>query len=97
MVYTGVEVEVVDFKPEVPKKKKVNVEISKPDSQGFFDITFSEKIRMPTNFTDWDWVNEGTQKLLIEYLPSETTQTFIYDQDLQVNLEWRVVDVNETI
>lgn len=38
-----------------------------------FDITFSEKIRMPKNFTEWNWANEGAQKLLIEFLPSETT------------------------
>ena len=53
--------------------------ISEPNSQFAFDITFSKTVRMPANITMWQDDNEGTDKLLLEYRPSEDTQTVMYD------------------
>ena len=33
--------------------------------------------------------------LNIDFLPSEETQTFMYDQDIDVKIRWKVLSVTE--
>lgn len=45
---------------------------------------------MLSNCTEWSNANEGAESLSIEYLPTEETQTFIYDQGIEVYLNWHI-------
>lgn len=85
--------EEIIFEKEL-KPKIVTVVVSQPNPAGFFEIDFSDKIRVLKNCTDWDWQNEGADKLKIEYEPSETTKTYMYDMDLEVIMQWEVIAVN---
>ena len=49
------------------KPKIVTVKVSQPDPAGFFEIDFSQSIKVLKNCTDWEWQNEGADKLMIEY------------------------------
>ena len=74
------------------EKKKVMVTIDPPDRLRIFTIRFSEKIYMISNCTEWSQQNEGVDKLLIEYYPSEETLTILYDEDIEQYLtNWMVV------
>ena len=72
----------------------VYVEIFPPDEYQNFKVRFSRDIALPTNCSHWSNLNEGKKRLQVEYLPSENTQTILYDQDLQIFLNWEVVKVH---
>lgn len=71
-------------------QKLVTVVIQPPDIEGFFNVVFSQPIRLAANCTKWSNENEGADKLLIEYLPTEATKNFMYDWDIQVQMKWHV-------
>ena len=64
--------------------------IGQPDKDAILNIDFSEAIRVPSNCTIWDWANEGTDRLKVEYQPSEETITLMYDRDLENRLTWTI-------
>ena len=52
-------------------------------------------MRLIKNCTEWTSENEGADMLNIDFLPSEETQTFMYDQDIDVKIRWKVLSVTE--
>jgi len=61
-----------------------------------FFITFEPSIRLPLSCLNWSSANEGANRILIDFEPSEETLTLVYDQDLQADFSWIVIDVNIT-
>ena len=64
------------------------------DNRGF-NIKFNKGVRLPKNCTDWTSENEGVEMLRTDFLPSEETLTFMYDQDIDVKVRWKVASANE--
>ena len=83
------------LEPEEESKELIKVKIDEPDAEGNFNVKFNRDIRLPTNFTQWTSENEGADKLQVEYLPSEETQTFMYDLGIEVKMRWKVVDLDK--
>ena len=79
---------------ETATQELVVMTIEPPDAQGYLWIKFDKNILLPGNCTKWSSENEGSKRILTEYLPSEDTLTFMYDQDVVVKMEWKVVEVN---
>lgn len=72
------------------KSELIKVVIQAPDKDGFFNVLFSRPVRLAANCTKWSYENEGAEKLLIEYVPTNATLTFMYDWDLEVEMKWHV-------
>ena len=79
--------------------KIIRVKIDKPDYLGEFNIYFrnkvglSEHIALPRNCSLWTNNNEGNDRLKIVFQPSEETLTYLYDQDLEIKMNWSIVEV----
>ena len=44
-----------------------------PDEKGVMSIVFSEELRFEGSILDWTSQNEGSDKLEIDYIPSQDT------------------------
>lgn len=64
-----------------------------PDLEYNTMVRFSKFIKLPSNATEWTHANEGKQRMNITYHASEETLTILYDQDLSIDLSWKVVEV----
>ena len=81
--------------PKPKRKEEIAVTISSPDAQGIFAIQMSKAIRLPKNYTEWTEKNEGSEKIKIEYMPTEETLTYLYDVDIEVNMHWKVIQAEK--
>ena len=43
------------------------------------NVLFSDYIKIPSNSTEWSSQNEGVDRINIELIKSEATQTLVYD------------------
>ena len=75
------------------KFESIKVYIDTLDYKGLMDVRFSRHIRLPSNMTDWTNTNLGNQRINIEFLKSENTQSFEYDTDTSIIMAWKVYDV----
>ena len=87
-----------------PIKKKENpriiwAKVDSPNYLGEFNVTFvdekqrSDFIKLPRNCSLWTNRNEGKDRINITYIPSEKTLTYLYDQNLEIVMDWKVVHV----
>ena len=49
------------------------------DAEGFLWIKFDKDVRLPANCTEWNSTNEGAERVLTEYKPSNDTLDYMYD------------------
>ena len=50
---------------------------------------------MAGNFSEYTKLNEGAKQIYIEYVPTEETLTHMYDQDLEVIMNWKVQKIKQ--
>ena len=60
-------------------REAVNVIVDAPNESGIFLTKLSKAIHFSLNYTLWNSENEGTERFAIEYIPSEETETILYD------------------
>ena len=88
----------------MPIKKEGNsriiwVKVESPDYLGEFNVTFvddkgrSDYIKLHRNCSLWTSKNEGKDRINITYIPSERTKTYLYDQSLKIEMDWKVIHV----
>ena len=58
------------------------------------DLSFSKYIKLPGNLTKWTSENEGANRIEIEMVQSESTKWMLDDQDLSLEMSWKVDSVN---
>lgn len=81
-------------KKEVKRRFEViSIFVDPPDPEYNVIVRFSKYIKLPSNVTEWNHLNEGNDRLNITYITCEETQTVLYDQDLTIDLAWKVVDI----
>ena len=71
----------------------MRVRISEADADYNFAVSFSSGIRLPANCSYWDYRNEGVERLLVDYRPSQETQTILYDEDKELYMRWHVTSI----
>ena len=71
----------------------ISVTVSEVSIIGEFNIIFGSAIHLLKNCTDWDAENEGSNRINIEMLTSNSTGIVLDEQDLTLTLAWHVVDV----
>ena len=72
---------------------EIRVFVDEPDALYYqFYVRFSQPIQLPKNATEWDINNEGSKRMNITYVASEETLTLLYDQDLDMNFSWNVIE-----
>ncbi len=76
--------------PEKIEDKTVTVDISNSDSQGRLRLDFSQRVRLPANYTLWTSENEGRERLEIKYLPNEETIESVIDENRDLSYKWSV-------
>ena len=57
--------------------RTVTVRIEEPSPTGLMEINFSDYISLPANISQWNSTNDGHDRLSINYLPNEKTQTIV--------------------
>ena len=85
-----------DFKGKKEVKRRfevIRIFVDQPDPEYNVIVRFSKYIKLPHNITEWNHLNEGNDRLNITYITCEETQTVLYDQDLSIDLAWKVVDI----
>jgi len=65
-------------------KEQIKVSVAPAKEDNNFQIHFSREVVLPTDCSQWSNNNEGKDRLKVVYLPSEETQTILYDQDLEI-------------
>ena len=71
----------------------ISVTVSEVSIIGEFNIIFGSAVHLLKNCTDWDAENEGSNRINIEMLTSNSTGIVLDEQDLTLTLAWHVVDV----
>ena len=71
----------------------ISVTVSEVSIIGEFNIIFGSAIHLLNNCTDWNVENEGSNRINIEMLTSNSTGIVLDEQDLTLTLAWHVVDV----
>ena len=70
--------------------EKLSVDVEEPSIDGLIKLLFTRQVAVISNLTDWTDENEGADNILIQLDLSDETNTKLYDQDLKIDLSWRV-------
>ena len=73
--------------------EKLSVEVKEPSIDGFIKLLFTRQVAVISNLTDWSSENEGAENILIQLDLSEETSEKLEDQDLRIDLSWRVESI----
>ena len=74
-------------------KEQISVAVEPANEDNNFQIRFSREVVLPVDCSQWTNDNLGKERLKVVYLPSEETQTILYDQDLEIVMQWVVTKV----
>ena len=67
--------------------------MKEPSIDGFIKLLFTRQVAVISNLTDWSSENEGAENILIQLDLSEETSEKLDDQDLRIDLSWRVESI----
>ena len=67
--------------------------MDQPDSDGKLNVNFSKSIKLPIECINWDKNNDGAERIAIDLMTSSTTEDILYDEDLSLDMTWRVDSV----
>ena len=76
-------------------KEEVKVDIQQLDDYGAIAVRFDQSIRLAQNFEDFNESNEGANQILVEFLPTEETETLMYNRDEKIQLSWRIEKISD--
>lgn len=88
------EEKVKEREAQILQEDDISVSVDPTDNQNLFRVRFSREIALPVNCSSWTSINEGMDRLSVQYQPSQETQTIMYDEDVTIDMFWRVVKVN---
>ena len=73
--------------------EKLSVSVNDPSHDGLLKLLFTRQVALISNMTDWTDKNEGAENIKIQLDLSEETRNKLEDQDLEIDLSWRVVSI----
>ena len=84
--YDAIERKNNDIVVEVRERnfEMIKVFVDNVSSAGLMELKLNRYIKLPSNTTLWQNTNEGQGRIKIEYVPTEATETLIYDQSLDL-------------
>ena len=80
-----------EIKPVIIEElRAIRVKIGALSSAGLLTIQFSDKVRLPSNFTKWTSENEGAEFIDVNYFANEESEILFEDLKVKMEFGWKI-------